>query len=188
MIFVISGPSGSGKTTLLGRLLRHKALKGKLAKTVSFTTRPRRSGEKDGRDYFFITQKEFRKFQRAKKILEWTKYLGYYYATPRDFLQRHLKQGRHLALCLDLKGALRIKRLYPKDTALIFILPPSLRALQKRIRGRCHLTRGQEIKERLRLARQELLCSRRYDYCIVNKNLAQAVKELKGIVLKKNHI
>jgi len=185
MIFVLSGPSGSGKTTLLEKLLRDKILKKKLARSISFTTRPRRSGERDGRDYFFLSLKQFEAKRRAKKILEWTKYLGYYYATPKDFVHRQIENARHLALCLDLKGALKIKRYFPKDTVLIFVSAPSLKALHARISGRCSRTKTEEIKKRLKLARQELLSRRQYDYCVVNKNLAQATGVLKKIVLKE---
>lgn len=135
-IFVISGPSGSGKTTLAGNLLKTKQLKHKLVKPVSFTTRPRRPDEKDGRDYFFIAEREFRQKKQEKKFLEWTRYLGYYYATSRDSLQRYLKQARHIILCLDLKGAFQIRKFYPKKTVLIFVMPPSLEALRQRIQIR----------------------------------------------------
>ena len=87
-IFVISGPSGSGKTTLRDCLLKDKKVKSLFAKSVSFTTREKRTAEIEGRDYFYISEKEFKKKLRAKKILEWTKYLGYYYATPRDFVSQ----------------------------------------------------------------------------------------------------
>ena len=184
-IFVISGPSGSGKTTLLEKLLKTKELKGKLAKSISLTTRAQRSGERQARHYFFISQPGFKELLKAKKILEWTKYLGYYYATPRDFVEQELKRGRHIALCLDLKGSRAIKRFYPKNTVTIFILPPSVEELRQRIEGRCSRTKKKEIRERLRLARIELRACRNYTYCLVNKNLAQAVKGLKDIVLRE---
>ena len=184
LIFVISGPSGSGKTTLLEALLKNKALKKILVKSISFTTRPRRSAERNRKDYFFITGKEFRQQKKAKKILEWTKYLGYYYATPKDFVEGQLKKGRHAILSLDLRGALRIKRLYPKNTVTLFVIPPSLEVLKNRIEGRCHRIAKEEVKQRLRLAQQELRNSYRYDYCLVNKKLQQATKELQGIILR----
>jgi guanylate kinase len=185
LIFIISGPSGSGKTTLLESLLKNKALKRILVKSVSLTTRPRRSTERNSRDYFFITEKEFKRLRKAKKILEWTRYLGYYYATPKDFVEEQLEKRRHLIVSLDLKGALRMKRLCPKNTVTIFILPPSLETLRKRIEGRCHKTEKAEIGQRLKLAQEELLGSYKYDYCLMNKNLPQAVKELQGIILRE---
>jgi guanylate kinase len=187
-IFVISGPSGSGKTTLLESLLKAKQLKDKLVKPVSFTTRPRRPDEKDGRDYFFITQREFRQKKQEKKFLEWTRHLGYYYATSKDFLQRHFKQARHIILCLDLKGAFQIRKFYPKKTVLIFVMPPSLEALRQRIQIRRCQTKKREIAQRIKLAQKELLAAKRYDYCVLNKDLRSAVKELKNIILNKINV
>ena len=185
LIFVISGPSGSGKTTLLAKLLKGKGLKNRLVKSISFTTRPKRSTEKNGQDYFFIRQERFRQLQRAKKILEWTKYLGYYYATPKDFVERQLRKGKNLVLSLDLKGALRIKRLYPQNTKTIFIMPPSLGVLRGRIEKRCKKTKKEEIRERLKLAEKEICVSRRYDYCLTNQDLDDAVRKLTEIVLRE---
>ena len=185
LIFVISGPSGSGKSTLLSCLLRNRELKNRLVKSISFTTRPKRSGEKDRKDYFFITERQFKRQQKAKKILEWTKYLGYYYATPRDFLERQTQKGKNILLCLDLKGALKIKRLYPKNTVTIFVVPPSLEILGQRIKKRCRKTKQDEIQQRIKRARQELLAMHRYDYCLVNKDLRQAVGQLKSAILKE---
>jgi guanylate kinase len=184
MIFVMSGPSGSGKTTLRDQLLQDRELKKYLVKSVSFTTRKARSAEKNKKDYLFVSEIEFKRLLSSKKILEWTKYLGYYYATSKDFLDRQLKSKKSIILCLDLKGALTIKKLYAQNCVTIFILPPSISALQKRIEGRCNKTEKEEICRRLESARQELAEAGRYDYCIVNKNLTQAIRELKGIVLE----
>lgn len=185
LIFVISGPSGSGKTTLLRHLLQDRELRGKLVKSVSLTTRPKRSGELDKRDYFFISRAQFLRERKAKKLLEWTKYLGYYYATPKGFIERQLNKSRHVVLCLDLSGALKIKRKYPKQAVTIFIMPPSQRALLHRITMRCNKTKEQEIKGRLQLAKQELSVVNRYDYCLMNKDLRQAVKQLKKIIIEE---
>ena len=185
LIFVVSGPSGSGKSTLLARLLRQKPIRQRLARAISFTTRPKRSGEKNGRDYFFISQKRFKLLQKAKKFIEWTRYLGYYYATPQDFIERQHKKSRHIILCLDLKGASEVRRIYPKNTITIFVLPPSLEALAERIKRRCHKTRKEEIQKRLRLAKQELLAGRRYNYCLVNKDLGEVTRQLKEIILNE---
>jgi guanylate kinase len=184
LVFVVSGPSGSGKTTLLKKLLSDESLSKKAAKSISYTTRPQRSNEQDGRDYFFITQEEFKRAKKAKKILEWTRYLGYYYATPKDVVAKPLKKGKNIILCLDYRGVLAIHRVYPADTITIFIAPPSLNTLHQRIVKRCHKTKKEEVKKRLKLARREILDSSRYDYCLVNKNLGQAVKGLKGIIVK----
>lgn len=184
-IFVISGPSGSGKTTLLKKALLHKPLKKRLAKSVSLTTRPKRPGERQGKDYFFVSPQEFWQLKKAKKILEWTRYLGYDYGTKKDFLEDRLNKGKSLALCLDLRGALKLKKLYPHNTVTIFVDPPSLKELRKRIAGRCSRTRQEEIEGRLKLAVGELKNMRKYDYVLENKHLAQAVKGLRNIILKE---
>ncbi|MFC1804357.1 guanylate kinase [Candidatus Omnitrophota bacterium] len=182
LIFVISGPSGSGKTTLAKQLLRSRAIKGRLSGSVSFTTRPKRSKEREGRDYFFISRQQFLKLREKQKILEWTNFLGYYYGTPRERIDRQLKSGRSIVLCLDLKGARVIKRLYPEDAVTIFILPPSLAALRARVKRRCPKTDGKEVARRIRRAHSELSASRRYDYRLVNRVLKRAVKQLQEIV------
>lgn len=185
LIFIISGPSGSGKTTLLKKVLQQKSLKSKFVKSVSLTTRQKRSGEREGRDYFFLNPEEFKRLKKAKKVLEWTKYLGYYYGTKRDFVEKKLHSGKHIALCLDYKGALNIKKLYPMNTVTIFIVPPSIRILRKRIKSRCCKTKEEEISRRLKLASHELRGVNKYDYALKNTNLNTAVNRLKGIILKK---
>jgi len=185
LIFIISGPSGSGKTTLAERVVKSKGLKDKLIKSVSLTTRPIRSGEREGEDYFFVSERQFQRLLKAKKILEWTRYLGYYYATPKDFIERHLTKGRHLILCLDVKGARMLKRCYPHQTVTIFVKPPSLGALRNRIEKRCDKTSTEEICNRLRMAGRELRAAGEYDYCLLNENLKQVVKALKDIMVSK---
>jgi guanylate kinase len=184
-IFVISGPSGSGKTTLVSALLSDRDLRGKLVRSISFTTRPRRSCEKDKRDYFFITENEFVRMRSGKKILEWTRYLGYYYGTPRDTTEAYLKQGRSIALCLDFKGARRLKKLYPAEAVTVFVRPFSVTDLSQRIAGRCRNTDKEEIEKRVKLAEKEILQAGKYDYCVVNKKLDVAVKELKKVIMEE---
>lgn len=184
-IFVISGPSGSGKTTLLANSIQDKKIGKLLVKSRSVTTRPKRSGERQGKDYFFVTATEFHRLLKAKKILEWTRYLGYYYGTPREPLESQLQGGRNLGLCLDLKGARILKKIYPKNTVTVFVLPPSLNALKARIQNRCSKTNKKEVAQRIRLARRELLAASGFDYCILNQNLQIALKELKDIFLQE---
>jgi len=187
-IFIISGPSGSGKTTLLTRLIQDKIIGKLLAKSCSVTTRPKRLGERQGKDYFFVTPDEFKRLLKAKKILEWTRYLGYYYGTPKEPVENRINKGKHLGLCLDLKGAAVLKKIYPRNTVTVFILPPSLNALKARIEGRCRETNKKEITQRLRLAKEEILAAAKFDYCILNQNLRIALWELKNIFLKENSV
>ncbi|MBM3250298.1 MAG: guanylate kinase [Candidatus Omnitrophica bacterium] len=182
-IFVISGPSGSGKTTLLKKLFLDRRIERRFAKSVSLTTRPKRSGERNKKDYFFVSKEEFRRLLKRGKILEWTKYLGHYYATPRDLVQGKLEKGRHVILCLDIKGAKSIRHIYPLNSVNIFILPPSLNALRKRIEGRCAKTAKEEVSRRLGLVSAELSAAEKYDYRLVNKDLEAVVESLKKIIL-----
>ncbi|MCM8763068.1 MAG: guanylate kinase [Candidatus Omnitrophica bacterium] len=188
LIFVISGPSGSGKTTLVKKLFQDRFLKKVLARPISFTTRPRRKGEKDKRDYFFLKPEEFLRLRQAKKFLEWTRYLGYDYATSKDEISRQLNEGRHLVLCVDQRGAFKIKKLFPKNTRLVFIQPPDLKTLEERIRLRARGDKNKnecEINQRLAGARKELKYRHKYDWCIVNKRLDTALKRLKEIIQKE---
>ncbi len=185
LIFVISGPSGSGKTTLVKRLLKTEGLKNKLVKSVSFATRAKRSGEKSKIDYFFISEKDFLKKLKIKEILEHTRYLGYYYGTPREFVEGQLRKGKHILLCLDFKGALRIRRNYPDKTKTIFVLPPSFKALRNRIAKRCRKTKNEEIEKRLNLATKELRQAKHYNYCLVNRDLDKTTEKLRKIILKE---
>jgi guanylate kinase len=184
-LFIVSGPSGSGKTTLAGKVIKSQELKNRLTKSISLTTRPRRLGERDKRDYFFVSHQKFKKLLKAKKILEWTRYLGYYYATPKDFIETQLKKGKHLLLCLDLKGSRRIRRLYPRNTVTIFVIPSSLSVLRDRIKKRSGKTTQEEIRKRMRLAQNELLAVDTYDYCLLNEDLKQGIRDLKSIILNK---
>jgi guanylate kinase len=183
-IFIISGPSGSGKTTILNGLLKDKSLKKRLVKSISFTTRPRRSNERDRKDYFFLNRREFLSRLKEKKILEWTRYLGYYYGTPKELVETQLAAAKSVLLCLDLKGASRIRQLYPEVTVRIFIMPPSLHELPLRIEKRCQQTKKEEVFKRIKLARREVRASKAYDHCLINDKLDNAIKALKDIVLR----
>ena len=182
LIFVISGPSGSGKTTLAHNILKKLKSKHKFTKSISFTTRPRRKGERQGEDYIFISAREFQKRLKAKKILEHTRYLGYDYGTPRDFLEQALRKGSNIILCLDIRGALFIKKTYPHRAITIFVMPPSLGIAKKRILSRSAQTQPGEINKRIQLANKELGYANQYDYCLINDNLNKAIKELVSII------
>jgi guanylate kinase len=181
-IFVLSGPSGSGKTTLAEKLLQDPALRRKLCRSISFTTRKRRTGERDKRDYFFINEEVFKRKRKAKKILEWTTYLGYYYGTDRDFVEDRLRRFEGIVLCLDVAGALRLKRMFPSRAVTIFVLPPSIKELYRRIRARAASTTEEEISRRLTIAREEIKAARFYDYRVRNNDLSKAIERLTRIV------
>ena len=182
-IIIISGPSGSGKTTLHKKLLVSKRLKGKLVKSISATTRPRRLGEKNGRDYLFLTPKQFLYKIKAGHFLEWQKVFENYYGTPKKNIERLLKSGKNVLLCIDVKGAAVVRRDFPPAVS-IFVQAPSFSVLKKRL-----FLRGSETKEdlkiRLQTARQELLEAKNYNYIVINDDLEEAVKKLESILEKE---
>jgi guanylate kinase len=112
--------------------------------------------------------------------------LGYYYGTPKEPLERQLKRGKNIGLCLDLKGARILKKIYPNNTITIFVLPPSLSVLKERIQNRSRHTKQQEVAQRMLLARRELQAAGKFDYCILNQNLPVALQELKSIFLQES--
>lgn len=179
-IIIISGPSGSGKTTLHKELLAGREFRARLVKSISATTRPRRSGEKNGRDYLFLTQKQFLDKIRKGYFLEWQKVFEHYYGTPRNYVEKLLKKNKNVLLCIDVKGAAVVRRACP-EAVTIFIKAPSLSVLKKRL-----MARGSESTEdlrlRLKMARQELLEVKKYKYVIVNDDLKRSLKELESVV------
>ncbi len=177
-LFVISAPSGSGKTTLCKKLL-HSGLG--LANSISMTTRPPRPGERDGRDYHFVSEKYFRSAIKRGGFLEYEENFGHLYGTPKKFIDSRIKGEKSVLLSIDVKGAMKVSRAYPKKTVLIFIMPPSLGTLKKRLRSR-KSDAQKAISVRLKLARKEISYKKRYDYTIVNDRLAVAYKRLKTIV------
>lgn len=183
-LFILSGPSGSGKTTLYKKLLRRKVLRQRLIKAISYTTRPRRRNEKPGRDYLFISKKEFLNKKHKGEFLESQDVFGFMYGTPKDRLRELLKSDKDILLCVDVKGEKAIKRFYP-DAVSIFILPPSLKTLNQRLKSRSTEGRKQ-LRHRLLVAKQEIVAARRYNYRIVNDNLSQALKRLEAIIKSKD--
>ena len=149
--------------------------------SVSCTTRLPRQGEKDKRDYFFISQKSFKQKIKDNEFAEWAKVLANYYGTPRYFLEKWLKRGKNILLEIDVKGAKQIKKEYKKQSVLIFISPPSLQELGQRLKNR--KTEGdEEICQRLKLAEKEMQEIKRYDYLVFNKSLRLCVEDIKTII------
>lgn len=182
-IIVISGPSGSGKTTLHDKLLANKKFKNRLAKSVSVTTRPKRAGEQNGRDYLFVSRKMFLYKKRCGHFLESEKVFDNYYGTPNKNVRDLLKQGKHVLLCIDVKGARTVRRKFPKAVT-VFIKAPTLSVLAKRLKKR-----GSEAKHTLRLrletARREIKEGGKYNYSIINGNLRAAYLRLEEIILRE---
>jgi len=177
IIFILSAPSGAGKTTLYNGL---KLVHPEIKLSVSCTTRVRRAGEVNGRDYRFITQMEFDRMKAAGEFAEWAKVHGNDYGTPRKPLDHSVQTGRDILLDIDVQGARQIKRSYPLAVS-IFLLPPSLKELKRRLASRG--TDGREIIERrLANAQGEIGEILNYDYYVENRDVAAAVQILSAIV------
>ena len=179
-IFVISAPSGCGKTTLLKQLLKDKQLC--LVHSISMTSRSPREDERNGVDYHFVSERDFRKKIKKDEFLEWEENFGNLYGTPKDFIESAFKGKKNVLLSIDVKGAMNIRKVYHKETVLIFIVPPSLTELEERLKKR-RTDDAYVISERLRIAREEMAYKERYDYLVVNDNLNNAYEWLKKIIL-----
>ncbi|MCD5397414.1 guanylate kinase [candidate division NPL-UPA2 bacterium] len=178
IIFIISSPSGGGKTTICRELLKQLP---ELGYSISMTSRSPRLGEKEGKDYFFISKEEFDEKISKGEFVEWAQVHGYHYGTPRPFLEEVLRSDRDIILDIDVQGALQIKKEY-KTSCLIFLLPPSLETLASRLRKR-KTDDKKEIEKRLGKAQEEITFLKEYDYAIVNQELSQAVEEAKAIII-----
>lgn len=177
-IFVISSPSGGGKTTICKRL---KEQRFDIEYSISATTRRPRADEKNRRDYYFLKKEDFIRLMRRNRFLEWANNFGDLYGTPKDFVKKTISKGKDVILSIDVKGAMQVKRAY-KDAILIFLSPPSMEVLKRRLKNRNTEDKGVLLK-RLKVAKRELACLHRYDYVIVNDNLARAVENLKSIII-----
>jgi guanylate kinase len=177
VIFIISAPSGAGKTTLIKKLLK---LFPDIILSVSYTTRARRPGEVAGKDYHFVTEKEFALLRSRSGFAEWASVHGYFYGTPRAPLERTTARGRDVLLDIDVQGARKIKRQY-RNAVSIFVLPPSRRELEQRL-ARRGTDRRETIRKRLENARREMREIMRYDYVVENRELRRAVEGAKAIV------
>jgi len=183
-IFIISAPSGCGKTTLLRKLLEDRSLS--FFRSVSMTSRPPREDERDGIDYSFVSKDEFRSRMAEGAFLEWEENFGNLYGTPRGPIEEALKKGENVLLSVDVKGAMNIRKIFPKETVLIFILPPSLKALEERLHKR-KTDDSYVISNRLSIAKKEIAYKDRYDYRIVNDDLKTAYETLRAILIAEEH-
>ncbi|MEO0086521.1 MAG: guanylate kinase [candidate division WOR-3 bacterium] len=179
-IFVLVGFSGSGKSTLVRKLLRKDNKN--IFYSVSVTTRPKRRGERDAKDYYFVSFTEFQKMIKRKELLEWTFAYGNYYGTPKKPFMKALKEGKKILMDLDIKGAQKIKKQFKEQSKVILVLPPSFSVLKERLEKR------KEKELNFRLAKdkktwQEVLKSQRiFDYYLMNDNLKETIKNLEAIM------
>ncbi|MBT1279687.1 guanylate kinase [Thermoanaerobacter sp. CM-CNRG TB177] len=178
LLIVLSGPSGAGKGTICKALMeKEKDLK----LSISATTRQPRSGEIEGKNYFFKSEEEFEKMIENDSFLEWAKVYGHYYGTPKDFVLKNLDEGNDVVLEIDIQGALKIKEKFPEGV-FIFILPPSMEELKNRIKKRGTETE-EEIIKRFKSAYEELNYVSRYNYVVINDSVEEAVEKINAIII-----
>ena len=177
-LFVISAPSGAGKTTLIKSLLENSSRNLRLG--ISCTTRSKRKNEINGESYFFKTKREFQQMVKNGDLLESAEVFGNLYGTPKKWVQEQLSQGIDIILELDWQGAKQIKDNYP-DAVLIFILPPSLKALQERLNKRNQDSEG-DIEKRLAQAKIEITNGISFDQVIINDDFELAINDLNLII------
>lgn len=173
VLLVLSAPSGCGKDTVLARLSG-------VRRSISMTTRAMREGEVDGVDYYFVTQDYFLKQLHEGKILEYTSYNGNYYGTPKQAVDEWLKAGETVVLKIEVEGGGNIRKLYP-DSVGIFLVPPSMQTLERRLRNRSSETED-EIHSRLTIAQNEIKHATEYDYIVVNDDIDCAVSDIQAII------
>ncbi len=175
--FVVAAPSGTGKTTVCRQVAERD---GRISFSVSHTTRRKRDDEVEGRDYFFVDEPEFRRLVAKDEFLEWAEYNAHLYGTGWKAIDRGLAGGRELLLEIEVQGARQVRARRP-DARLIFLLPPSMKDLERRLQGRGTDSAG-EIRRRLEVANHELAAIGDFDYAVTNDDLECCVANLLEII------
>lgn len=180
-LFIISAPSGAGKTSLVGALL---AARPELSLSISYTTRPPRPGEVDGKDYHFVSRETFLDMSGNGDFLESAEIYGNLYGTSQTWIKKNIAAGRDILLEIDWQGAAQVRQLFPAAIS-IFILPPSLAALEQRLRNR-----GKDSEEvilrRMQAAREEITHVSEFDYVIINNLLDEATLQLQAVIVAES--
>jgi guanylate kinase len=176
-LFIVSAPSGTGKTTIIKRILKEFP---DFVFSVSATTRKKRENEKNGKDYFFLTEEEFKEKIENNEFAEWEKFYDYYYGTFKKYLDDNLENGKSVLLEIDVKGALKLKENYP-ESVLIFIVPPSFDELVNRLKNR--RTEDEiDFQKRIERAEFELRHKDKFDYFVHNEEIEKAVTDIKSLI------
>ena len=183
LLIILSGPSGVGKGTIRQEILKDPTLN--LFYSVSLTTREKRPGEVDGRDYYFVSDQQFDENLERGNLLEWNRFVHNRYGTPKDKVEEKRLQGFDVLLEIDVNGAEQVvKNVHDDGVVTIFLMPPSFKELEDRIRKRS--TEPDEvIHERLSKASSEMDKAKNYDYTVVNDNIVEAANHIKRILLEK---
>lgn len=177
LLIVLSGPSGSGKNTVCDGV---KKISHNIWESISMTSRAPRKGEMDGKAYFFVSDEEFEKNIADDKMLEYAKFAGNYYGTPRESVQKHLDNGEDVILVIEIQGALQIKKKIPQ-ALFVFLLPPSMSELKRRLTDRGTESK-EKVMERFETAYKEINELSKYNYVIVNDEVDEAVSKLDAII------
>ncbi len=178
LLIVLSGPSGVGKGTVLKEVMKDESLK--LAFSISMTTRAKREGEEDGVNYFFVTRDEFEQAVRDGKMLEYAEFVGNYYGTPLEYVEKLRNEGMNVILEIEVQGCMQVREKVP-DALTIFIVPPSMEELESRIRGR--KTEAEEIiQQRLAKAESEMEMLNKYKYVVCNDDVKLAADIISVII------
>lgn len=181
LLIVISGPSGVGKGTVRDKFMNKPELN--IAYSISMTSRKARNGERDGIDYYFVTREQFEEAVKNGELLEWTEFVGNYYGTPLANVEKLRNEGKNVLLEIEVEGAMNVKEKCP-DAVTIFITPPSMEELERRIRGR--RTEPEEIvQQRLAKASREMNMVNQYKYIVCNDDADEAA-ELITVIIKHN--
>ncbi len=176
-VFVISAPSGTGKTSVVSRVLKSVP---RVERVITATTRPKREGEVEGKDYYFLKEEDFKEKIKRGEFLEFAQIYGYYYGTLKKEVERITSEGRDALLVIDVQGALQVRKKL-KGVITVFLLPPSLEELRKRL-----LRRGErEVEKRLEVAKEELRYAKEYDFVLVNRFLDDTVEKLSAIIISQ---
>ena len=179
-LFVISGPSGSGKTTLVTRVLSNVQ---NLRFSISYTTRSMRAGEVRGEHYEFVSGEEFQNMIKQGFFAEWAEVHGNFYGTPKAEIEKWIKTGVDVILDIDVQGAKRLRGVFD-DAVFIFVVPPSLDVLEQRLRDRKSEEEG-DISTRLGIVKEEVACSKCYDYIIINDEADIAAGRIEAVILSQ---
>ena len=177
ILIVVSGFSGSGKGTIMKEIMRRYD---NYALSISATTRKPRSGEEEGREYFFKTVEEFEKMIAKDELIEYARYVDNYYGTPRAYVEEQLEAGKDVILEIEIQGALKVKENFPQ-TLLLFVTPPTAGELRERLKGRGTETED-VIDFRMNRAKEEALGMDRYDYLLINDMVDECVEEMHQII------
>ena len=178
LMFVLSSPSGAGKTTIARKLLAEDA---EIAMSVSVTTRPKRPGEVEGRDYIFVSDAEFARMAQAEEFLEWAEVFGHHYGTPKAQIKAGLKEGQDYLFDIDWQGTQQLYQRMETDVVRVFLLPPSIESLEARLRNRA--TDSEDVIEgRMARARSEISHWDGYDYVVINDDIEECFGQVQEIL------